>query len=311
MSILFITSTRIGDAVLTTGLLDWLLRHYPEHGVTIACGAPAAPIFEPVPRLERLHVIEKQAWKRHWLDLWLELRRGRWEIVVDLRNSVIPWLVRAKKKAVLTRIDEHVHRVELIARTLDLPPQAPVLWTRQEHDVRAVAIVRSGSPVVAISANVTWPRKMWPVERYAELAHRITAADGILAGGRVLLIGSLIDREAAAPFLELFPRERLIDGFGIGIPNTYAALRRCSLMVGNDSGLMHVAAASGIPTVGLFGPTRAECYAPWGPNGLVVRAPQPPPKPDRPVPRTTNASMMDIQVSDVEAAIRERWPDLQ
>ncbi len=310
MSILFITSTRIGDAVLTTGLLAWLLERYPEHGVTIACGPPAAQIFEPVPRLERLHVIKKRAWKLHWLDLWRELRRGRWEIVVDLRNSVITRLVRANRKAVLTSINEHIHRVELVARTLNLPPQAPVLWTRQEHEARAAALVGSGSPIVAIAANMTWAPKMWPVERYAELATSLTAANGILAGGRVLLIGSRHDRSAAGPLFERLPPANLIDAFGLDIPSTYAALRRCKLMVGNDSGMMHVAAAAGIPTVGLFGPTRAECYSPWSPNGLVVRAPQPEVPAGHPVARATDAKMTDIQVAHVEAAIRKRWPQL-
>ena len=50
-----------------------------------------------------------------------------------------------------------------------------------------------------------------------------------------------------------------------------AVLRRCSLFVGNDSGLMHMAAAVGAPTLGLFGPSRDVHYAPWGPRTAVVR----------------------------------------
>src|SRR3546814_14314158 len=48
-------------------------------------------------------------------------------------------------------------------------------------------------------------------------------------------------------------------------------LKRCALYVGNDSGLMHIAAASGIPTLGLFGPSRPENYAPWGERSAVAR----------------------------------------
>ena len=51
----------------------------------------------------------------------------------------------------------------------------------------------------------------------------------------------------------------------------YACLKRCSLYVGNDSGLMHLAAASGIPTLALFGPTPDLLYAPWGDYTSVVR----------------------------------------
>ena len=47
-------------------------------------------------------------------------------------------------------------------------------------------------------------------------------------------------------------------------------LRRCRLVVANDSGLMHLAAASGAPTLGLFGPSRPEHYAPWGAKSAHV-----------------------------------------
>ncbi|MDX2291719.1 MULTISPECIES: glycosyltransferase family 9 protein, partial [Streptomyces] len=56
------------------------------------------------------------------------------------------------------------------------------------------------------------------------------------------------------------------------IPEAAACLRRCALFVGNDSGLMHLAAAAGTPTLGLFGPTPAEEYAPSGPVTAVALA---------------------------------------
>ena len=49
-------------------------------------------------------------------------------------------------------------------------------------------------------------------------------------------------------------------------------LRRCNVLVANDSGLMHLAAAGGVPTVGLFGPSPVENYAPWGRRTAVVTA---------------------------------------
>ena len=52
---------------------------------------------------------------------------------------------------------------------------------------------------------------------------------------------------------------------------SYAALRHARLFVGNDSGLMHMAAAAGAPTLGLFGPSDDTLYAPWGPQTRVVR----------------------------------------
>jgi heptosyltransferase III len=57
----------------------------------------------------------------------------------------------------------------------------------------------------------------------------------------------------------------------VGLPTVTACMRRCSLYIGNDSGLMHMAAASGLPALGLFGPSRPERYAPWGLQSAWVK----------------------------------------
>ena len=59
--------------------------------------------------------------------------------------------------------------------------------------------------------------------------------------------------------------------FGLGLLASYECLRRGAMFIGNDSGLMHLSAASGVPTLGLFGPTRDLHYRPWGMHAAVVR----------------------------------------
>ena len=81
MDILFVTATRIGDAVLSTGLLGYLIERYPAARLTIAAGPVAAPLFEAVPQLERLIVVSKA----------IELGKA------DARNALagsqsIPWI---------------------------------------------------------------------------------------------------------------------------------------------------------------------------------------------------------------------------
>src|SRR4029077_8985256 len=80
--ILFITATRIGDAVLSTGLLSYLIDRFPNSRLTIAAGPVATPLFEAVPQLERLEVIEKKRWSAHWLPLYTAVVRRRWDLVV-------------------------------------------------------------------------------------------------------------------------------------------------------------------------------------------------------------------------------------
>ena len=68
--LLFITSTRIGDTVLSTGLLDRFMAMLPDAPVTVACGPVAAPLFAHLPRLERVHAMAKRRRGGHWWELW-------------------------------------------------------------------------------------------------------------------------------------------------------------------------------------------------------------------------------------------------
>ncbi len=72
--------------------------------------------------------------------------------------------------------------------------------------------------------------------------------------------------------IDALPGERALDLAGaVDLPCAAACLRRCRVFIGNDSGLMHLAAAAGTPTLGLFGPSEEWRYAPWGPHAALVR----------------------------------------
>src|SRR5258707_868961 len=95
MRILFVTATRIGDAVLSTGLLSHAMARFPDARLTIAAGPAAAPLFEAVPGLDRLIVLRKRRWALHWLALYAQTAGRRWDLVVDLRGSALAWLLWA------------------------------------------------------------------------------------------------------------------------------------------------------------------------------------------------------------------------
>src|ERR1700741_5204525 len=86
MRILFVTSNRIGDAVLSTGLIGALLDRHADARFTLACGPAAAGLFAAMPRLERLVVMPKRRLSAHWLQLWLAAIGTAWDLVVDLRS---------------------------------------------------------------------------------------------------------------------------------------------------------------------------------------------------------------------------------
>ena len=182
MRILFVTGTRIGDAVLSTGLLGHLVERYPGARFTIAAGPAAAPLFEAVPGLERVLSVVKRRYALHWLELYRRVALRRWDLVVDLRGSALAHLLAARERRVMAKGDARLHRVRQLAGLFALdPPPSPRLWMTPAHERRAAELVPPGAPVLAVGPAANWRGKQWRAERFAELAGRLTAADGTAA----------------------------------------------------------------------------------------------------------------------------------
>jgi len=273
MKILFVTATRIGDAVLSTGLLRYLIERYPGAQLTIAAGPLAAPLFGEVPGLARLIVVEKRARGLHWLSLYGQVAATRWDLAVDLRGSALTYLLWARERRVMGKGNPDEHRVHQLGRLFDLePPPSPKLWLGAPHLDAAARLVPPGATVLVIGPAANWPRKEWRATRFAELAAQLTAPQGPLPGARVAVMAAAHERAQAAPVIAALPRDRVVDLVGkVDLLTAAAILQKAALFVGNDTGLMHVAAAAGAPTLGLFGPSNVKEYAPWGPRAAYVQ----------------------------------------
>jgi ADP-heptose:LPS heptosyltransferase len=283
MRILFITSNRIGDAVLSTGLLDHLLRAHPTARFTIACGPVAEGLFTHMPRRDATIVMEKRRFGRHWLPLWWHAVRRRWDLVVDIRASAMGYLVPTWRRAAMRK--SRGHKTEQLARILRLaPPPLPVVWTSAADRDRAAALLPAGAPILALGPTANWTGKVWPPERFAALA---AALRDRLPRVAVFAGPGAFEASLAAPLLAALPQAIDLTG-RLTLSEAAACLARCALFVGNDSGLMHLAAAAGTATLGLFGPTPAAEY---GPAGRMAR----------PVISAT-ASMADLATEQVAQA---------
>ena len=92
---------------------------------------------------------------------------------------------------------------------------------------------------------------------------------------KIAVFGAPGEEADAYTLYNAMPEDRRIDIIAKTDPGTAAAtLARCNLYIGNDSGLMHCAAAAGIPTIGLFGPSYPNIYAPWGDRTAYARTPE-------------------------------------
>lgn len=313
MNILFITATRIGDAVLSTGLLDHLLRRYPGARVTVACGPAPAPLFAAIPGVVRVIPMVKQKRAGHWLRLWRQTVTTPWSLVVDLRGSAMGWVVPSLRRKVIRSDWSPQHRLVHLAKLVGLEtnPPLPRLHAGAEAARRATELIPAGTPVLAVGPTANWGGKQWASDRFAAAAGALTAADGILPGAPIAVFGAPSERAAVEAFVGAFPAERIIDLAGsVDLPTAYACLERCAFYLGNDSGLMHMAAASGIPTLGLFGPSSEVLYGPMGRWCRALRGPRSfedichAPNFDH---RSQRSLMDDLEVTAVVAAAADLW----
>lgn len=287
MRLLFVTSNRLGDAVLSTGVLAQLLRENPGCRVTVACGPVAAGLFTHLPGLERLLVFEKRRWGLHWLKLWSQVVLTRWDMVVDIRASALSYLVRTSRRAVMRR--RAGHKIAQLAAIINAaPPPLPAAWWSANDEAVAAALLPGDTPVIGLGPTANWSGKIWPATRFVQLAHALQAQ--VLPGARIAVFAGpgAFEAALAAPVLAAFPDAIDLTG-KLSLSQVAACLSRCALFVGNDSGLMHLAAASGAPTLGLFGPTQAAEYSPSGRRTGVAVA----------------ATMLDLSVEQALVAARD------
>ena len=309
MNILFITSTRIGDAVLSTGVLNHLISAHPSAKITVACGPLVKGFFEPIKQVERVISLKKEKCAGHWCKLWPLVIITRWDIIVDLRNSAVSRLVFAKKRYVFGRnIDKSLHKAQQNAAVmkLDYVPDLR-LWFSEEMKKEARRIMgrqddapalnlnknnddqphdnrphddnlRADRPIIAIGPAANWRAKTWPAESFMDMIRQLTNPSSphcILPHARIAVIAASEEKEQALPVLNSIPEERRIDLIGKGSPEfASACISLCDFYIGNDSGLMHCAAATGIPTFGLFGPSWPRLYSPWGRKTAYISTPK-------------------------------------
>jgi ADP-heptose:LPS heptosyltransferase len=271
MRILFVTSNRVGDAVLSTGLLDHLIRTHPQARITVVCGRVAEDVFARMPNRAETIVLDKRPYGLHWLPLWARVAMRFWDLVVDIRGSALSWMVPTRRRAIWRR--RPGHKIAELGAVLRLDPAPlPMAWTAPADEACAAALLPTGVPVVALGPTANWPPKTWPQDRFAALFRALRAGPLPGAVPAVMAGPGESERAMAEPLLAVLPDA--IDLVGrLSLPEAAACLRRAALYVGNDSGLMHLAAAAGAPTLGLFGPTQAAEYAPVGPRAATVIAP--------------------------------------
>ena len=290
MNILFITSTRIGDAVLSTGLLRHIHVAHPNAKVTVVCGPLAASLFEGYPNLARIIALKKQKRHGHWVSLWRETIGTRWDMIVDLRNSAVSRMIFAKKRHIFSAhivnkaignkagappAHKVIQNAAVMRLSADTPP-APKLWFTPAQIKTARGLIGAhDTPIIALGPTANWRAKTWAADNFSALAAWLLSVQSPVPNAKIAIFAAPNEKDEAYTVYSALPAHRRIDVIGKTDPaSAAAALSLCDLYIGNDSGLMHCAAAVGTATIGLFGPSYPELYRPWGEHCAYVRTPQ-------------------------------------
>ncbi|HHT9138279.1 MAG TPA: glycosyltransferase family 9 protein [Candidatus Wunengus sp. YC60] len=170
---------------------------------------------------------------------------------------------------------ENVHIIDHLLKCLDLlgiphSNKIPKIFLKDEDVLYGKNFVKnrivvSGKKLVAVHPGSGSRQKCWTTNRYAELIMWLNEEIGV----QVLLISGPADREVIEDL-----RGKIKDNFVLAdqlpLPYLAAILKQCNLFVGNDSGITHMAAAVGIPTIAIFGPTDPQIWGPSGKRGRIL-----------------------------------------
>lgn len=277
----------IGDVVMELPAVDALARNAPGARLTVLGAAPATELLRGHPGVDHIAVVQDfglQEWQDYGTP---EIRRNvhRWlkeqqfDLVLDVSHAVaavryLLWETRPAEmldSGLLNGPDpvladggsgQQALREHFRAGWgLDIPEieQPRLRLTREEH-LRAERYLRSlgiSGPVAAVSPVGSSPLKRWPEERLA-----VVADEMISAGFRVVILGGSLMREAEDVRKRMRRPEGAVLLEPLNLRQTAALLARCSQLVANDTGLMHLAAAVETPVTAIFGPTAPELYLP-------------------------------------------------
>ena len=267
MKILFITSGSIGDAIISTGILGHLIDAYPQARFTVAGGPAAIGMFAACPQVERLVTIRKLPWNKHWWNLWQEVRKEAWDMVVDLRGSLISFLLRTKKRYIFHKGNPALSKAQQLAAMMGLEAPPPTrLWSSGQAKKNAGLLLPRDRDIIVIAPKTNSAAKDWPIERFAELMRRIHKPDT-----QFVVLASAAQKPEVQLLISTDMAVLDLSG-ATDLDTAYAIMERASLFIGNDSGLLHMAAAAGIKCIGLYGPSNDRVYAPRGPHVTILKS---------------------------------------
>lgn len=298
MKVLILKPSSLGDVIQALPVARLIKRHLPHSEIHWWVDASLAPLLEGDPDLAGIIRFERRRWAqpkylRQFLrDLrWMRARHFDW--VIDLqslaRSGAVAWLASGKKligldepregargfyDVIVQRPSWHTHAVDWYLRALEplqVPTTLPFTWLPERAEVAAALRNKwdvAGARWVLLQPGARWANKRWPAANFAAVAQQL-AADA--ADLRFAVLGGRDDTEAGQAIAAALPGRCLDLTAKTSLPEMIEWVRLGELLVTNDTGPMHVAAAMRRPVVAVFGPTSPHRTGPYGQIENVLR----------------------------------------
>lgn len=286
--ILVIKLRYIGDVVLSLPVVLRLRDAYPKAHVTMLVNAGTESIVQGHPAVDEVLVVERANLGRQW-HLIRELRRRHFDLAIDLtdgdRSAILSWLSGAYQRIGYNsesrwrgRLYNHIvsvdaqgmhmiryHLASTEALGLTGRAPAPSIPIVPEAKIAAGRLLREANidakrPIVCLHPGARWWFKAWPTERFALLADRIQTH----SNAQALFVGGGQDRPAGEKIAAAMSTPHHTVVGKTTLPELAAVFTSATLVISNDNGPMHMAAAVGAAVIGLFGPSDPAVWGPWG-----------------------------------------------
>ncbi len=277
--ILLISLTNIGDVVLTTPVLRVLSERYPMARIDVIVGPNGVNIFESHPAVSGVICYDKHATLASKRNLIAELRKNKYDLAVDLRNSLFPYVVGARFRTNPLRIPpkniyhkkrQHLWRLTTAGIGIDVQ-DAPFYLHITDADREYVAGLLRGidrlKPVIAVSPGAKSDIKRWPAAYFSGLIGRLIEE----YGAQIVTVGDKGDRKVVEEIKKGI-KTAIFDVSGrTTLRQLAAVLETSDMLITNDSAPLHIAGGVGTKVLAIFGPTDPASYGPTGRFDKVIR----------------------------------------
>ena len=280
MKILFITLSNIGDVILTLPVLDALRKNYPQAKITVIAGPRPKEIFQNNPGIDKLIIFDKHSRLRDKIKLFRELRKQRFDMVYDLRNSFFGAFLPAKyrispfmaiPKNITHMKDRHLFKLSAMGYELSAISRSS-LYIKPEDEEYIDKIFKENNitdkdRIIVIAPGARSQVKRWPQDKFVGLISHLAEEFKV----KIILVGDKDDAPIVKyiaghinyPVLDLSGKTNLTQ---LG-----CLLAKSGCLITNDSASLHLASYLNIPVVAIFGPTDEKKYGPWSSNYAVVK----------------------------------------